>query len=309
MESPTENVAVIDLGTNTFHLLIALKSVSGFETVYKKNIAVKLGKGGINNSVITEEAIGRAMDALGIFRQRLDLYGVKRCIAFGTSALRNARNGQELAALIFLRLQIPVQIIDGQREAELIFKGVKLSVKGHTAPSLIVDIGGGSVEFIITENEAILWKHSFEIGGQRLLEKFKPSDPISASDITSIEEYLSASLLPLLEACEKHNPAYLIGSSGSFDTFADMHYASLGLPLPTTSSYQLSLSEYGAIARLILENSIESRRKLPGMIELRVEMIVVAVVLVNYLLKSIKIKEILISPYALKEGAMSEMLT
>jgi len=98
--------------------------------------------------------------------------------AFGTSALRNAKNGQDVAELLTKESGIPVKIISGEEEAAFIYAGVKEAVKMGVETSMVVDIGGGSIEFIIGNEQRIFWKHSFEIGAQRLLERFQKNDPI-----------------------------------------------------------------------------------------------------------------------------------
>jgi exopolyphosphatase / guanosine-5'-triphosphate,3'-diphosphate pyrophosphatase len=300
--------AIIDLGTNTFHLLIADVEKSNFTVLYKQNIAVKLGKGGINDGYITEEALKRAYDALYIFKAKINEFQCSKIIATGTSALRNAKNGFEFTEKVKNDLGFTVQIIDGEKEAELIYKGVKHALNLGIEKSLIVDIGGGSVEFIIANNVEIFWKKSFEIGGQRLLDKFKPSEPIKTEEILAIEEYLDNQLSPLFEVFNTYKPFQLVGSSGSFDTFIDMCYALKNEKTPPNTSFSLDITEFTEVANAILKNPIEKRRLLPGMIELRVEMIVVATVLVNFLLQKTKINQIKVSSYALKEGVLFGMV-
>jgi exopolyphosphatase / guanosine-5'-triphosphate,3'-diphosphate pyrophosphatase len=296
--------AIIDLGTNTFHLLIAEIYKQRIEVIYKHNIAVKLGKGGINNGFITDEALKRAFDALAIFKSKIEAYNCKNILATGTSALRNAKNGNDFVAKIRNELHIEIQIIDGNTEALFIYNGVKNAVDLGTEKSLIVDIGGGSVEMLIANSHEVFWKKSFEIGGQRLLDKFKPSDPITNTEIDTIEHYLESQLKSLFEAINNHKPTQLVGSSGSFDTFMDMFYANKNETTPNKTSFTLPFSDYQNIADSIIKTPLAQRRKLPGMIELRVEMIVVATILVGFLLRKTEIKTILVSTYALKEGVL-----
>lgn len=299
--------AVIDLGTNTFHLLIAEIYKQGIEVIYKHNVAVKLGKGGINNDYITDEALKRAYDALLIFKNKTDEYNCKNIIATGTSALRNAKNGNDFVEKIRNELHIEIQIIDGNTEALFIYNGVKNAVDLDTEKSLIIDIGGGSVEMLIANSYEVFWKKSFEIGGQRLLDKFKPSDPITNTEIDTIEHYLESQLKSLFKAVNNYKPTQLVGSSGSFDTFVDMYFANNDESTPNKTSFNLPLKDYHTIANSIIKTPLAQRRKLPGMIELRVEMIVVATILVSFLLRKTEIKTILVSTYALKEGVLFEM--
>lgn len=302
-------LAIIDLGTNTFHLLI-VESAGGTE-LFKVSIPAKIGKGGINQNVITPEAIQRAMTVLHVFRKKIDEYGIEadQVHAFGTSAIRNAENKEQLISLVKQELDINITVIDGNEEAELIYKGVSQAVS-ISENSLIIDIGGGSVELIICDEEKILWKRSFEIGGQRLIEKFMKKDPIPQSDISRLNDYLNEQLLPLANAIHQYHPKILIGSSGSFDTLNDMYYHQLTghFPPAETIGFDYPVQEFWKAYESLVFSDRTARMAIPGMIELRVEMIVVAVCLIRFVIQNYGIEQIKISNYALKEGALKSIL-
>ncbi len=293
--------AIIDLGTNTFHLLI----FEGKEILYKQSTAAKLGMGGIQNGIITQEAIQRGVNVLKQFRIKLDELDVQKVFAFGTSALRSASNKDEVLEAFRSQTAIDVKVIDGKEEATLIYEGVKQAVE-ITKPTLIVDIGGGSVEFIICNKERVLWLQSFEIGGQRLIEKFMKKDPIPVSEIGKLQQYLREVLLPLSNAIHQYQPEVLVGSSGTFDTLNDMRYQKeSGIwPPADVAGFDYPMADFGWAYESLVFASREQRIQIPGMIELRVDMIVVSVILIGFLIQTFGFKEIKISNYALKEGAM-----
>ena len=181
-------IAIIDMGTNTFHLLIAEADEKGYHITYRERLAVKIGKGGITKGVITEEGIHRALLAMQSFKNTIDQQGVHQVFAFGTSALRNASNCQEVVRRIKSVTGIDTTIISGDLEAEYIYMGVKAAMNIEE-PSLIIDIGGGSVEFIVGDNDTVFWKRSIEIGAQRLLEQFQKHDPISKDEIRDLDRW------------------------------------------------------------------------------------------------------------------------
>jgi exopolyphosphatase/guanosine-5'-triphosphate,3'-diphosphate pyrophosphatase len=304
--------AVIDLGSNTFHLLIVDKQGAVVHTLVKEQIPTKIAKAGINQGIITEEATERALAVLHDFRRQIDCFQVPaaQIKAIGTSAVRNARNSREFCQTVEKETGITIEVISGDREAELIYEGVGQALDLGTAPSLIMDIGGGSVEFIIGNASRIFWKQSFEIGGQRLLEKFVLTDPISASAIQRMNNYFQEQLLPLVNAAHQYAPQTLIGSSGSFDTLVDMDFMHrIGqLPDPPLTGFDYSLEEFYRAYELLTSLNHDERMAIPGMIELRVDMIVPAVVLIAHVLKSLNIKHIRCSTYALKEGMMAWVL-
>jgi exopolyphosphatase / guanosine-5'-triphosphate,3'-diphosphate pyrophosphatase len=294
--------AVIDLGTNTFHLMI----FEGKNILFKTSIASKIGQGGINQGIITEDGIQRALNVLNIFKEKLIEFelNTENVFAFGTSAIRNASNQSEFVERVKNETDINITVIDGDKEAELIYKGVIQAVKVDKN-ALIVDIGGGSVEFILCNPDKILWKRSFEIGGQRLMERFMKKDKISQSEMSRLDEYLRQELLPLTNAVHQYQPEVLIGSSGSFDTLNDMLYwKNTGSFAPTDIvGFDYPISEFWKAFEQLAFANHEERMQIGGMIPLRVDMIVVAVCLIKFVLQTYNIQEIKISNYALKEGA------
>jgi exopolyphosphatase/guanosine-5'-triphosphate,3'-diphosphate pyrophosphatase len=180
------------------------------------------------------------------------------------------------------------------------------AVGKQAAPVLIMDIGGGSVEFIIADGLSILYKESYEIGGQRLMELFMDTDPISADAIEKIDAYLLDKLAPLLQAAEKFNPKVLIGSSGTFDTLCEVYWQTnkLNYRLEQLTQFDLPLTGYAEIANKLVAMNKEQRLAVQGMIPLRADMIVVAICLINFVIGQIATSQLIVSTYALKEGVL-----
>jgi exopolyphosphatase / guanosine-5'-triphosphate,3'-diphosphate pyrophosphatase len=304
-----QKLAVLDLGTNTFHLLITEVKEQGYSILFKEKIAVKLGQGGISQGLITDEAIERALETLKYFKEKAAQYEVSRLIATATSAIRNASNGPEVVARIKAETGIYVRVISGEEEAEYICQGVKSALSLDNQPSLIMDIGGGSVEFILTNDKEVFWKRSYEIGAQRLLDKFHRHDPILEEDLEALYRYLEEELHELREKLKEYQPEILIGSSGTFDTLSDIHCIKRGIP-KTTNQPESPLDILG-FEEIFMEIKMKDRNErlaIPGMLAMRVDMIVVACALIDYLLRAHSFQAIRVSAYALKEGVLQEAM-
>jgi exopolyphosphatase/guanosine-5'-triphosphate,3'-diphosphate pyrophosphatase len=300
------HIAIIDLGTNTFHLLIAEAAGSAYKIVYRDRLAVKIGMGGINDGFITESALHRALLAMQSFKNVMDQHHVTQTYAFGTSAFRNARNGKEIAEKIKNITGIEIDIITGDLEAHYIFLGVKAALGLGAEKNLVVDIGGGSVEFIIGDHDEVFWKQSFEIGAQRLLEKFQKHDPILTSEIKELDIYFEEQLQNLFTAVEKFNPIVLVGSSGTFDTLSDIFCITHDIhKSPEEVETPLTIQGFYEIFDDLLKKNRKQRMAIPGMIEMRVDMIVVACCLVKFLLQKHSFNRIRVSTYSLKEGVLA----
>lgn len=302
-------IAVIDLGTNTFHILVAHANEDSVKVLHREKVAVKIGEGGISAQTIVDEARARAIATLKSFKETADKFGVTEIHATATSAFRNASNRTEVLEDIYKETGIRIRIISGDEEAELIYTGVKKALRLYQEKSLIMDIGGGSVEFIIADDQKSYYKQSFEIGAQRLLDLFQKHDPMLPEEISLLEDYLHEQLIPLGEAVRKLKPTTLVGSSGSFDTLSDIYCRQNNIIRPNDATeYPLTLDSFYIIYQDILHKNRRERLQIPGMIPLRVDMIVVAGTLISYVLNEFKIKHIRVSSYSLKEGLLNCVL-
>jgi exopolyphosphatase / guanosine-5'-triphosphate,3'-diphosphate pyrophosphatase len=303
-------IAIIDLGTNTFNLLIANYVGNSYETIFQTKRIVKLGEGGIEKKIITQAAIHRALEVLQEYKQIIVENNVSKTICIGTSAIRNANNSDIFCDTVYDTLQFKIEIIDGNAEAEYIYKGVKQAVMLSEKNSLIVDIGGGSVEFIIANKNKIAWKKSYEIGASRILEKHKPQDPITAEKSVEIEQYYKNELQQLFEAFNTYSCIELIGSSGSFDTLAEVISIKQNenIQLEKEKTYTFDIATYFEVHHFLLHSTYMQRLATPGIISIRAEMIVVASILINLLLQTLNITKMRMSTFSLKEGVMSHLL-
>jgi exopolyphosphatase/guanosine-5'-triphosphate,3'-diphosphate pyrophosphatase len=303
-------IAVIDLGTNTFHLVISESADGTYQEIAKKRIYVRLGEGGLSASHITPEAWKRALDAMKEFQEIIDAHQVKEVYAVGTSALRNARNGADLIKAIEQQTKIHVEVISGKQEAALIYRGVKEAV--HIAENeiaLIMDIGGGSVEFIICDNKRSLWEQSFEIGAQRLVDNFNQHSYILPEELTNMEKYLAKHLQPLFQAVDMHRPTRLIGSSGAFTTIGAILSAKQEITVAKEdTSYDIPFDSFVQLYKEIRYTTHEDRLKIPGLSDQRVDMIVVSMALIYFVINKTNLHYITASRYSLKVGLFFEIL-
>lgn len=306
----SSKIAIIDMGTNTFHLLIAEADERGYHIISRERLAVKIGMGGINQGIITEEGMHRALLAMQSFKNTMEQSGITKVFAFGTSALRNARNSDDVVKKIKALTDIDVNIISGDKEAEYIYMGVKAALHMEHEKSLIIDIGGGSVEFIIGDNDHIFWKQSLEIGAQRLLEQFHKSDPITQEEIKALDVYFEKALVPVFNALKIYQPEILIGSSGTFDTLSDIFCITHDIhKSPEEIETPLSVPGFYEIYHDVIQKNRAERMNIPGMIDMRVDMIVVACCLIRYLLEHHAFKRIRVSTYSLKEGVFASLIS
>lgn len=299
--------AIIDLGTNTFNLLIAESLPNNmFKKIFNTKIAVKLGEKSINSGFIDDVPFQRGLKALEKYQQYLLKYNVVKVYAYGTSAIRSASNGPEFVEQAQKIVGIPINVIDGNEEADLIYYGNRMAVNMSDDVSLIMDIGGGSTEFILANKDSILWKKSFLLGAARLLSKFNPSDPIKENEIIAFNSYLKEQLAPLCEAAKNHKPIELIGSSGAFDSIVDMIAGKFNTQEMTEdiNEYSINMEYYQYIKEKILASTIEERYHMKGLISMRVDMMVISILLIDFILNELNLTKMRVSSFSLKEGVI-----
>ena len=299
----------MDLGTNTFHLLIARGTAASYEEIVHKSLPAKLGEGGINKGVIVPAAFNRGIDAMQQYEQDIANSSVDSVRAVATSALRNAANGQEFIDKVHALTGISIELINGEQEAAYIYKGVKLAGSLGTQTSLIMDIGGGSVEFILCNADEIFWKQSFEIGAARLMDKFHQVDPIPAQSIADLHSYLEQKMAPLFNAAQQHNASTIIGSSGAFETFAEIIELDKSNPfdLKNIKNYAFKTEELIAVTDRLIASSHQQRKSMEGIVSIRVDMIVVASLLTRFVMDKISVSNVKLCTNSLKEGILADL--
>ena len=292
------NKAVIDLGTNTFNLIIAEVKAGQILPKFTTKEGVALGMGGINDGFIHADAIERAVNCLLRFKKHCDEWNVQAISAIGTSAIRDAKNGLAFQELIHEKTGILIEIIDGLREAELIYKGIAYTYS-FDKRSVIMDIGGGSTEFIIATKAGMEKAISLNIGVSRIFQLFTFQDPLSPEDIASIEDYLERESKDFFN---QHQVDVMVGASGSFETFYELTHATAYPPGFETQC--IPFDEFMQTLEGIIVSTQVQRDENPFIIPIRKKMAPIAAVKTRWVVRKLGVKELVISPCSLKEGAL-----
>ena len=292
--------AVIDLGTNTFNLLIADVMDSKFTVIHSEKEGVALGMGGINSNIISPEAFDRGIRALRHFNFMCIHHKVEVINAFGTSALRDATNSDLFIKQIKDELGISVNIISGEKEADLIYKGVLWSYDFRN-PGVIMDIGGGSTEFIFANKEGITDLVSLNIGVSRIFQELKLSDPLTDQDILSITNWLDNKADGFFDGKQEE---LLIGASGSFETFYELIYSQ---PFPDKlKCSEIPMKTLNHMIDWVIFSTQEDRDTNEFIIPIRKKMAPIAAVKTKWVIEKLGISRTMISRCSLKEGALRE---
>jgi len=300
-------IAIIDLGTNTCNLLIAAYQDKNYQILYQGKEVVKLGKNGIDKNQLTEDGLERAILAIRKHQERISQFNVSEVVIIATSAIREATNQDWFQQQIKENTGLELQIISGEKEAQLIFDGVKLAFGKIDDQSLILDIGGGSNEFILTQNNEPIWKQSFPLGMARVIEQIPPSDPITSEEIEQINSWFSSRMAPLWEQMSNVQIPILIGCSGAFDTLVDL-IDQTDPGTKTRIKQEIKMNDFIRIYETLIKSTTAERSEMKGMESIRIEMIVPSVLFIKLVIHRLNIHKINQTDYALREGILYERI-
>lgn len=293
-------IAVIDLGTNTFHLLIAEATGDAWKELYRERIFVNLAENGIKT--ICNSARDRGLEALRHFRGIIRNHEVSDIKAVGTAALRTASNSKQFVRDVQNELGIAIQVIDGQEEAAYINAGVMKALPPAPGNFLIMDIGGGSVEFIISADRQPMYAVSYPIGVAVLYDNFHATEPIADHELDRIDDFLARTMEDLALKISEYGALGLIGASGTFEVI----HSALQIPIGEESFSPIERKDFHDMYHRVIPMHYEDRTMAPGIPRTRARYIVVALKLIEHVLSHFEISSIGVSRFALKEGIVSE---
>ncbi len=320
-----QRVAIIDCGTNTFNLLVKEKVEGKWKTLFKTKLPVKLGAGGFSENVLMPNRMARGLDALYSYKNVIDSLEVRDVRVFATSAVREASNGNEFVAKVKKHLNFDMEVISGDREAELIFEGVVQTTGELKEDYLIMDIGGGSTEFIFVRDQKPLWRKSYLLGVSRLHGMLNPASRINQDDVNRLRGHLNKELPDLISFLKENPVRVLVGSSGSFDTLFDMYQFAKAKDAMQDSSKDVSqdasqdsakvnlneipFNAYPSVHQWLMGSTLEERLKHPSIPQMRAEYMPLSTYLVKFILEQSSFNKIYQSEYALKEGVLAHYLS
>ncbi|NBC15874.1 MAG: HD domain-containing protein, partial [Bacteroidetes bacterium] len=295
-------VCVIDLGTNSFHAVIIDAHPNGTFTVLDKiKEMVRLGEEGLSDHQLPETAMKRGLQALRRIKILARGWQVSDFMAYATSAIREAYNGGDFIERAWKEVGIHIRPIRGELEAHLIYQGVKQAVDIPNM-TLLVDIGGGSTEFIVGTSQESYFETSLKLGAARMTERFVTTDPVVRKEFRAMRAYFREQLAPVYEAALRHGVTEIIGSSGTMENLAQVYANRFGQSGLNIFQQNFPAKDVRRVTKEIMTSTRAEREAMKGIDEKRVPQIVAGATLVDVLLKDLPVQRLRVSPYALREG-------
>ncbi len=311
MKKQKKNLAAIDIGTNSIHLIVAeVYPESGrFKTLERQREFVRLGSGSTDMKYLSGSAVERGIHALKRFKMIADSYRAPiRAIA--TSAVREAVNQDEFLRRVKSEAGISIEVASGFEEARLIHLGVLQALPIFNKHHLMVDIGGGSTEFLIGYKRNILYSNSLKIGAVRLTQRFFEDGKSSSKSIRECRQYVRGMLDPIVRAARKDRYEIAVGTSGTIANIAQIIRLSReeegGAPL---NNFTFSSNEVSDVSEMVLElNDPDDRTSIDGLDSARADIIAAGVIILEEICRALSIKRMTFSEFALREGIILDSI-
>ena len=303
-------VAAIDIGSNSLHMIVAQVEADGrFRVLDRAKEMVRLGQRTLTSGRLSADAMNAGIRTLAAFKKLGERHGVVRFKAVATSAVREAKNGGDFVQRVRDEVGLRVKVIPGREEARLVYLGVRHAIDLRAEPTLIVDAGGGSVEFIFTEDGRAVCFHSLKLGVTRLTERFLRDDPPGGKELDELDRYLGAQLEPVLERTGRRPIRRVVATSGTLLNVVTIAASLRGeLPDGQLNNLAVSAGDIGRARRAVVKADRKERLNVRGLEARRVDLIVAGAALADFIMRHVDGREMVACTWALREGVLMDFI-
>ena len=303
-------IAAFDLGSNSFHLLVVEAHLDGsFSALAAEKEMLRVGDVVARTGYIGEEMTRRCVEVLRRFKAVAEAQRADEIVALATAAVREARDGGRFVDRVHQETGVEIKVVDGLREAHLIFTAIRSSVLIDPAPALAADLGGGSLEIMVGDRLGLSFAASLRLGVGRLTAEVELSDPPTDAQRGRLFDHVMAELGPVLSEAFEHEPKMLIGSSGTFASLARMAVERRDGELPgALNQLTVPAEAFVDLERQIFRSTVAERARMPGVDLRRAELLPAGITVLRSLLERSGLNELVISEWALREGIVIDAI-
>jgi exopolyphosphatase/guanosine-5'-triphosphate,3'-diphosphate pyrophosphatase len=306
----TRRVAVLDLGSSSFHLLVADAEPGGaLHRVGRERVMLRLGATLVEGGRIPPAARARAVETVAQMRSDAEQAGAQLILPVATAALREASNGGEVIEDLARALGTPVRLLSGREEARLIFRALRRRLDLGDAPALGLDLGGGSLELAIGNRAGVDWETTLPLGTVRLHHDLAPADPMKPGEVDSIRQRVSAELEPVQDQVRRRAPQRAIAIGGTVRAlFRLLRTREPGAAVRIPIEGEVEVHELERLARDLAGLTSRQRLALPGISARRVDLLPTGAVIVATLARRLGVERLSVCDWGLREGVILEAL-
>ena len=305
-----KKLAAIDIGTNSIKLLVASVEEDGFlEIVSREKETIRLGSDTLASGRLSEEAIEAGVEAVRALARVARAAEAELVGVVATCAVREASNGEEFVEAVAKRAGVAVEVISGEEEARLINLASRSEFSADLDPLLMIDVGGGSTEFVVSRGSRVLLTESVPMGVVRLAQRFGRNDPPSEGDLRDMKKAVRAVARRAAQAVRKTGFRTCVGSSGTIQSLSMVHEAAIQGREPVRSGHRI-LTRRGLklVNRLLRRTTLKEKMKIAGLDPRRRDIAVAGGLLLSWILKRTGADEILVGERGLREGVLLDYI-
>jgi exopolyphosphatase/guanosine-5'-triphosphate,3'-diphosphate pyrophosphatase len=300
-----KRVASIDIGTNTILLLIAATEGGKIEPLFDTETVVRLGEGVQQKGILSKEAIKRGFQTLSQYLKQCQEMEVQNIYAVGTSALREANNSEEFLDLVEKNLDLSIDVISGEEEAQLSYWAVAKDLKEVKKPILVVDVGGGSTEFILGRGDQVQEWISLPIGSVRFTEEFLSSDPVQEEEWVKLKRKIRELLVNIPHP---QDPLTMVAVGGTATTLASVEQGLEAFDFEKIHHFVLEKEGLKKQLFLYRSKTIDERRRIPGLLPSRADVILAGSAILYMAMEELNCHSALVSCHGIRYGLLYERL-
>lgn len=302
-------LGIIDVGTNSIHLLIGVLGITGkFHVILKERDLTRLGEGGLARDRLTRASMTRAMGVLRRYAAMLKRCGVDHVEAVATSAVREAKNGPEFVRQVRAKLGIPLRIVSGKEEARLIYLGV---VQAHHLKGeiLVITIGGGSAQVIQANGAHVKYVTSVQLGCARLSQLFIRHDPPLPEEMAALRAHIARVWSSVARSLRPGKTQQVLASSATIaQVMMAAYILAHGGPPKTKERIQVGPRELQDLAAQLSRTSADERIRFPGLDPRREDLALPTVLVLLGWMEAAGVKRVRYAPGSLREGLVMDYL-
>jgi exopolyphosphatase/guanosine-5'-triphosphate,3'-diphosphate pyrophosphatase len=296
---------VIDIGTNSVRLLIAKKD-GEWQDILRTMEVTRLGEGVDRTRTIKEEAMERTLATLVQYKDLMARHGVQRTRIISTSAMRDAENAAEFIELIKRKLGLTIEVISGEEEGRLTFAGAtgSGSFVSKDDIALVVDVGGGSTEYIYGKEGQVFGAASIDIGSVRLTELFMKHDPPLEEELIEARGMVRRLTEPVFKEIAGVNPSIMIAVAGTATQLSAVYYEIEPYDPERVHGSKMTSTELKGLITKLASLTVDERRKLVGMHPRRADVIVAGALILDETISELCFPEMVISEKDILDGLL-----
>jgi exopolyphosphatase/guanosine-5'-triphosphate,3'-diphosphate pyrophosphatase len=306
---PPPRLAAIDVGSNTIRLTVAeVQEDDTYRILDEEREMVRLGEHLDRTGRLSDASIARSLAAIGKMKAIADGFKITELRAIATSAVREASNGRTFIRQVARQHKVNIEVISGEEEAQLAFRTASRHFDFQGRPTAVVDIGGGSVEVILSAGTAVDHVYSLPLGAVRVTERLVHSDPLKPKHWKEMKDEIDRGIRSIVRQ-PAHRAELMIGSGGTFTSLAHMSKFQREGRHGSVQGYVLTPAEIIHLLRRLRETPLEARREIPGLSADRADIIIAGAAVISRLVRGLDTQQIMVNERGIRDGLLLHMIS